>query len=352
MAVSTTTTGQPGTVDGVAMWKVEQYKASRKEEWDGLLSRAKNASFLFQRDYMEYHANRFSDCSMMVYKGDELMALLPAHQVAPDTVVSHGGLTYGGFVFPRSITLREVVECFYWTLRTFHQQQITRLHYKQIPAFYNTMPAEDVDYVLFLLGAKLYRRDCALVVNLPERLPLRKGRKSEISKARRFGVQAVEERDFQPFWDRVLIPRLADRYGVKPVHSLEEITLLAQRFPANIRQFSAYCDGEIAAGVTIYETPYVAHAQYLAVTERGQEVGSLDYLVGWLISEQYKDKRHFDFGTCSENAGRSLNLGLLDWKEAFGGRTYCHSFYEIPCEDYVKLEGIIQGRLKGDGPRT
>ena len=126
---------------------------------------------------------------------------------------------------------------------------------------------------MFLLGAQLCRRDNALVIRQAGRLSFRKGRKSEISKARRAGVRVVEEDGFGPFWKRVLIPRLASQYGVTPVHTLDEITLLASRFPEYIKQYSAYCDGEIVAGATVYETPQVAHVQYIAVTPAGRKSG-------------------------------------------------------------------------------
>jgi hypothetical protein len=133
-------------------------------------------------------------------------------------------------------------------------------------------------------------------------------------------------------------------FGVKPVHSLEEITRLAGRFPDNIRQFSACCGEEIVAGATIDQTEAVAHAQYIAVSEHGRQMGALDRLIGWLLDVRYKDKQHFDFGTCNEAEGRALNHGLLDWKEAFGGRCYCHDFYEINSVSFAALEGVLRLR--------
>jgi hypothetical protein len=180
-----------------------------------------------------------------------------------------------------------------------------------------------------------------MVINQRDSLSFRKGRKSEISKGKRFGITIQEERDYAPFWNQVLIPRLAERFKAKPVHSLEEITLLASRFPENIRQFSAYHGGHIVAGAIIYETPTVAHCQYLAITEQGQKTGALDYLCGWFIHDRYQDKHYFDFGICNEQQGKNVNYGMLDWKEGFGARTCCHDFYEITCANFVKLAPLI-----------
>jgi hypothetical protein len=274
----------------------------------------------------------------MLWRGSELVAVLPANQSDERTIISHEGLTYGGLVVARDATLNDVLAKFHACLRHLHEQGISRLLYKRVPSFYNTLPDDDVAYALFLLGATLYRRDCAMVVNHADRLRFRKGRKSEISKARRNGVRVVQESGFDSFWEKVLVPRLESRYGVKPVHSIEEIKLLASRFPENIRQFSAYLGDDIVAGTTIYETPAVAHAQYIAVTDEGQKIGALDFLFGWLIDEQYRDKTHIDLGICNEKEGRVLNQGLLDWKEGLGGRCYTHDFYEVLTANYSKLE--------------
>lgn len=131
---------------------------------------------------------------------------------------------------------------------------------------------------------------------------------------------------------------------------MAEITLLAGRFPQQIRQFSAHCNGRIAAGVTVYETPTVAHAQYSAVTDEGQKAGALDFLFAWLLNERYVDKRYSDFGICNDKNGRLLNHGLLDWKEAFGGRTCVHDFYEIPTCNHPRLEPVLPPRPAAAAP--
>jgi acetyltransferase-like isoleucine patch superfamily enzyme/CheY-like chemotaxis protein len=324
---------------------VERYTACRKREWDKFVNAAKNATFLFSRDYMDYHSDRFADHSLMIFNDQVLVAVLPANLAANGTLISHEGLTYGGLVVSHNAKLVDVLSCFHAVLHYLSQRRISKLLYKRIPDFYNTLPDDEVSYALFLLDARLYRRDCATTVSQAFRLPFRRDRKSLIKKAIGLGVRIVQEKSFQPFWERVLVPQLAARHGVKPVHTLEEITLLASRFPEQIKQFSAYCGDEIVAGTTIYETPTVAHAQYGAVTEQGRRVGAQAYLFGSLI-EQYKDKRFFDFGISNEKEGRVLNHGLLDWKEGFGGRSFAHDFYEIVTGNYPKLESVLQTRPK------
>lgn len=326
-----------------APFNVEVYTARRQPEWDAFVRAARNATFLFYRDYMDYHRDRFADHSLMIFHGQKLVALLPANLNAEGTLISHEGLTYGGLVVGRTAALGEVLACFHAALQHLHQQNISRLLFKRLPSFYNTLPDDDVAYALFLLEARLYRRDCASVVAQTDRLPFRPSRRREIEKTTKLGVRLVQETTFQPFWESLLGPQLADRYGVKPVHTLDEITLLAGRFPEHIKQFSAYYEDQIVAGTTIYETPTVAHSQYAAVSDLGRKIDAQACLLGWLINEHYATKRFFDLGISNEFEGRFINHGLLDWKEGFGARTFAHDFFEIATANYAKLESLLHG---------
>ena len=322
---------------------VERYLPNYKTHWDQFVDSGRNATFLFHRDYMDYHRDRFTDHSLMVLNGQSLAAILPANLGSDGAVVSHEGLTYGGLVLTRAARLGDALSCFHAVLRHLSGRGISQLRYKRMPACYHTLPEDDLEYALYILDARLYRRDCPAAISFTDRLPALKGRKSMIRKAADLGARVVQETTLQPFWERVLVPQLESRYGAKPVHTLEEITLLASRFPENIRQFSAYLGDEIVAGVTIYESPAVARAQYAAVTETGRHSGAQAFLFDWLI-ERYKDKRFFDFGTSNQTEGRGLNHSLLDWKEGFGARIYTQDYYEIATANYPALETMMPVR--------
>lgn len=320
---------------------IQRYNSRFKQEWDGFIQRGCNSTFLFQRDYMDYHRERFLDHSMMVHRGADLVAVLPANLRSDGTLMSHEGLTYGGLVIPVSTTLSQTISYFHALLAELCRQEIRLLRYKRIPAYYSGRPDDDVGYCLFLLEARLYRRDCSLVISLPNRVPPQKRRNRQAKKAIRAGLSISQDFSFLPFWEQVLTPRLNERYGVPPVHTAEEITLLARRFPENIKQFSVYDRGEIIAGITIYETPTVAHAQYIASTERGRKLGALDLLVNWLINQHYHKKLFFDFGASNEQEGRALNHGLLEWKEGFGARACALDFHEILTANHHRLEPTL-----------
>jgi hypothetical protein len=72
--------------------QIERYCTQREPLWNEFARRSKNGTFLFHRSYMEYHADRFEDFSLIVRDEDgHVFALLPA-SLHGDVLVSHGGL--------------------------------------------------------------------------------------------------------------------------------------------------------------------------------------------------------------------------------------------------------------------
>ena len=82
------------------MIEVIRYTKDKKSEWDSFVKLSDAFSFLFYRDYMEYHSDRFNDYSLMLYEGNKLCALLPGN-IREQKLISHQGLTYGGFILKR-----------------------------------------------------------------------------------------------------------------------------------------------------------------------------------------------------------------------------------------------------------
>ena len=321
-------------------YSVQRYQESDYGNWNTFIGNAKNATFLFHRDFMEYHRNRFRDYSLIVLDGEKWLAVLPANVVGNE-VFSHQGLTYGGLVYDENLKLVSVIEIFKSILSFLNHSQIEKLQLKLIPSIYHQKPAEEINYALFLAEAQLIRRDTLAVIDLFKPYSLSKIRKRGVKKAVNNGLIIKEVDDFDDFWNEILIPNLAQKHQAKPVHTLEEITLLKALFPKRIRQFNAYENGIIVAGTTIFESENLAHAQYISGKEDKNELGGLDFLFFQLISEIFKNKRFFDFGISNENQGRKLNEGLSYWKESFGASTIVHDFYEVETANYNLLDSVL-----------
>lgn len=290
---------------------------------------------------MDYHKDRFEDYSLMVYKNEKLIALLPANK-KDNIVYSHQGLSYGGVVYMKEVKFKDSLEVFESILKFLKKSGYQQLYLNPIPQFYNTKLSEEFSYFLFILEAKLRRRDTLSVIRYSDGLSLSKSRKEGVSRAHKQGLEIKEVSEFSGFWNDILIPNLKLKHKTKPVHSLQEITKLKFHFPDNIRQFNVYKNNEIVAGTTIFDTPLGVHTQYISGNEHNNILGSLDFLHAYLINTVFNDKVFFDFGNSNMSNGQGVNYGLLFWKEGFGARTVSQDFYVIDVENYELLNTILQ----------
>ena len=322
-------------------YNVKRYQESDFASWNTFVSQAKNATFLFDRNFMDYHKDRFEDYSLMVFEGEKLVAILPANRVG-ECVYSYQGLTYGGLVYGENLKLASIIVIFKTILSFLNDNEIQKLQVKLIPSIYHQKPAEELNYALFLVEAKLIRRDSLAVIDLSKPFQFSKIRKRGIQKGISNELIIKEENNFEAFWNQVLIPNLDLKHNAEPVHSLAEIQLLKSHFDKNIRQFNVYLNDEIVAGTTIFESENVAHCQYISKYEGQENLGSLDFLYNHLIKNVFAHKHFFDFGISNENQGKKLNDGLSYWKESFGASIIVHDFYEVEISNYNLLDTILK----------
>lgn len=275
---------------------------------------------------MDYHQDRFEDHSLLVYKNSTLAAVLPANQ-KNEIIQSHGGLSYGGLIYTIKLRAKDVLEIFTAILSYYKQLEFKELYYKCVPDIYSAYPAQEASYALFRLGGSLYRRDISSTISLRNRIKLSKGRKWLLARAKKGSIDIKDSVDFNLFFSEYNV-HLKKKYGVLAVHTPEEMSLLNSRFPNHIKLFTASDNEGYLGGMILYCTKQVIHAQYIHFTDRGKEIGGFDLLMSEIL-EVYKDRNYFDFGISTEQNGKYLNEGLINFKESFGARGTVCDFYKF-----------------------
>lgn len=325
------------------------YSINRKETWDAFVESSKNGTFLLKRNFMDYHSDRFFDCSLLVYAGispdgefkesglttKDLVAVFPANWDKENrTVHSHQGLTYGGLLVLPEVTQKEVMDMMQAILQYYRDyMQAVRLVYKPIPYIYSSLPSGEELYALFRAGARLTRRLVSTCVSMRNPMKMATLRMRQARKAvdHGFYIDRIIEGDIETlreYW--TLLEGVLEKYhNARPTHTLQEMALLMSQFPKNIRPYIVRHEKRIVAGVVVFECRKVAHVQYIASGEEGRTYGALDLLFRHLINERYKQFDYVDFGTSNEDGGRYLNEGLIHQKEGFGGRAVCYDTYEV-----------------------
>lgn len=297
------------------------------DEWNQFVSASKNGTFLFDRRFMDYHSDRFSDHSLMCYREGRLYALLPANEKG-DTLVSHGGLTYGGLVTDSRCSAKGVLDTFTAINDYLRSRAIRHVVYKAIPWIYHQLPAEEDLYALTAVcHARLTIRDISSAIVATRRLKFAESRRSGLRKALKAGLRICESDDVDAFW-HILNDNLTQKYAVRPVHTADELRLLQSRFPENIKLWLVY-DGDTPVGGTLlFLTPQVLHTQYISATPYGKQHGALDLLFDHLINNIYASYPYIDFGKSTVSDSADLNEQLIFQKEGFGARAVCYDTYE------------------------
>jgi len=309
------------------MFEIVRYTQEKAHEWNAFVAQSKNGTFLFDRRYMDYHADRFTDYSLMFYRQGALYALMPAHAEG-DVLCSHRGLTYGGIIMTEGALAERIQQLFRELNDYLRDHGFRKVVYKTIPHIYHRVPSEEDWFSLFsVCGAQLVDRSLSSAIDLSQPLKWRRDRRYGINKAFANGVQIGESNDWAGFW-QVLEFNLMHKYGAKPVHTLWEIELLHSRFPDNIRLFTAVRDGQVLGGTVIYLSKMVAHAQYISANTEGKALRVIDALFDYILHECDWPVRYFDFGTSNEEDGHILVEPLIYQKEGFGGRGLCYDIYE------------------------
>ncbi len=310
-------------------YTIKKYSQDDYSIWNDFVAQSKNATFLFHRDFMEYHKDRFDDFSLLIFEDEKLRAILPANKKG-NTIYSHQGLTYGGLVYLPKLKAEKVESILDEILLFLKENKFETFYYKPIPNLYFSEGNAAMDFFLLKRGAILERKEMNLAVNLQAPLKISKSKMKHFRRIENLDLDILEEENFDPFWEKVLEPRLEEKFNVKPVHSKEEMALLKSKFTKNIRQYSAYRNDEIIAGITIFETKNVVKSQYGATSKIGEEFRALDFLFINLIHKyKRKGKHFFDMGIVGEENELGYNQGLLAHKEELGCSVYNQDFYKI-----------------------
>lgn len=308
---------------------IKKYKKEFKYIWDNFVNTSKIPMFMFNRDFMEYHKDRFQDASILFFnEKEELIAVMPASSNGRK-IISHGGLTYGGIISNKKMKQHTMLDCFDVLKQYYRLLGFNCLIYKSIPYIYFNCPAQEDLYALFRNDAKLLKAECSCTIDFGNIISMPKGRKAQISRAKREGSFITESTDFEGFIN--LENEVLEKYhNTKAVHTGKELSYLYEKFPNNIKLFIAHdSHGQYVGGSVVFIYNDIIHTQYLAANDWARKNGALDLVIKYIFDKYKEEKHYLDFGISNENNGLILNEGLMSQKEGFGGRSVIQHTWEI-----------------------
>ncbi len=310
----------------MAEFELCPYVPENRKVWNACVRASRKANFLFEREFMEYHADRFPDASFLVKRNGNVVGCLPGTLAADGTWSSHAGLTFGGFVHGHEVLTSSMLVLFDLLDTALRDLGARRVLYKPVPAIYTKGPCEEDLYALFRRNATLVARQVSTVI-VPGEAPVwEPNRRRYARRAQANGVQVGESSDWESFWD-LLTARLHERFGAAPVHRFDEILKLARLFPQQIRLLAAMRDSQMLSGTVLFLSERVVRSQYIATSAEGRSLGALDAVMAHLLEHPWVQGKCIDMGTSNAQGGRELNEGLVAQKEGFGARAQVADTY-------------------------
>ncbi|MDE6853487.1 MAG: GNAT family N-acetyltransferase [Muribaculaceae bacterium] len=310
-------------------WEFRPYDPQEhRAQWDDFNLCSRNGSFLFDRNYMDYHSDRFADASLIALHKGKVTALLPADITCDGVLRSHGGLTYGGWILPQAHTDgSDILDMMTAWTDLCRAKGYRAIDYRPAPYIYHRRPSQEDIYALRRLGFAWTGSLLSSAIDYADPGCMNTLQRRHLRKASALNPVIGECGDVLEF-HRMLSDCLSERHQAAPVHSGAELRMLAGRFPENIRIFTASADGVAHAGVCLYISATTAHCQYIATTPYGRRTNLLTPLMDELIRQFSRTHRYFDFGTSNEEGGAVLNAGLIRQKFSYGATgVACDRYY-------------------------
>ena len=308
------------------------FEAADAESWDSFCRSSHQGTLLHTRKFLSYHGTRFEDTSLIISENNKWLGILPAaiKYGDPRTVVSHPGATYGGIVQSGGLRGRKMIEALAGASSFYRKLGFMRFEYRPVPAIYQKIPSQDDLYALFVLAAEREKTDLSSTIALKQPRALAKRRQRCLNKAHNAGVTISDDMDnLSALWT-ILKENLQAKFGKAPVHSLDEISLLATRFPNEIECTVALFDEMVVAGILKFITETTVHAQYIATNGIGNSISALDMVIEKCIRDaESSNKMWFDFGISTEQNGTVLNDGLYKFKTEFGAGGTIHEVFTL-----------------------
>jgi hypothetical protein len=314
-------------------YRLEPWRPELSGVWDAFLAEHPAATFIHSRRFLAYHQDRFEDVSLAVFCGEKLVGVFNAalHPADRSLVVSHPGSTFGGLLVSEQLQPGQV----FLVLKAIcvHYRDCygaKKLTYKAVPQIFHRRPYQIDLSCLFRLDARLVNLDLCSTIDLSERSAVSQRRRRSLKKARSGQLQLSSDLCYLPEFWRILDANLRQRYGVAPVHTIDEIVLLTQLFQETIKLSVALLNGTVVAGIVFFDFGLTLHTQYVAAGAVGRKMSALDLIIESAIAEAGNlGKRYFNFGISTENGGYAVNESLYQFKMEFGSGSTAYQTFEL-----------------------
>lgn len=303
-----------------------RFKPEDTPRWEAFIRIANNGTIFHERKFLGYHPpERFNDHSLIIEKKGKPLAVFPAAEIEREGqhwLISHPGASYGGFVYPLDLSIRDSFDLVNGLKQYARHQGFDAIRLTLPPAIYQQRVSNYIDFALVKHGFDYTKRDVSSMLTIeaaPEEnlAKFRSTHRTAVRKAIRQGVQIRQSEDYATFYN-ILKHNLKIRHGVTPTHTLGELITLKNMYPDKISLYAAFHDETMVAGVVNFiVNPQVVLAFYISHDEGYQHLRAVNLLFYEIIKWCHaQGTKYLDFGIFTVDM--EPNFGLGRFKENFG----------------------------------
>lgn len=297
--------------------EIRRYGSEDRVAWDAFVYEAKNGHFMLTRGYMDHHGDTFLDASMMFYRKNRLIAVMPAH-VDDGVLWSHRGLSFAGVISHRRMRTSWMLDLFERLRARLVEDGLQALMYKTVPWPYQDYPAEEDLYALYLMGATCEDMKVTYALRPSHFAGVHETARNLRNRAVRAGVTVRLTNELATFFE-IHRQMHEERHMAEPLHSYEELAELTERFPEHILLYGAFEEETMIGGLMVFVDRTTVRMQKMGLTSRGRELYVQSLLVDALMREADFQDRWIDFGTSMDPSTGGLQHPVAFFKETLGG---------------------------------
>ena len=322
---------------------VLDYSDEHEKEWDSfVIENSCNGTFLQSRLFLNYHPkDRYSDCSLMFYEKNKLVAVCPACELIEDGMrifSSHSGSTYGGLIISEDILRTEKIIILLDAFENYlENKKFTKCILKQTNPL---MCNRKMDLLEFCLFFKKYIEYKELDIYIDYEKYDKENIVSNFSKLKKrvtkkciemgMLIEELISYDSIQRFHEILVDNLK-KYNLQPYHTVEDLIDLKKRFPEKIQFWGCIYEKKIIAVsmVFLFNKSKCVHTHYLAADSEYNKESPMTYIYYKMI-DIYKDLgyRTLSWGITTEHMGVEINKNLTNTKEEFGSNHNIVRVYE------------------------
>lgn len=297
-------------------YRIVRYSSEWRNKWDIFVQQSRSPFVIFNRVFIEYHADRFCDHSLiLVDENHKIAAIYPLNLTVDRTIHGHQGLTYGGIILPLRASPSLVEQSIQRLIEYCVGLRVNSIVLKPVPSQLTSSSNDDILYFLHRYGFVQLYTELSSYISQSTKLKISDSRRSSARRA---------ERNQATYTDKLCLPTLHSlvtnallRHDTTPTHSLEELVYLQENNRNDIFMRSVCIANRTESVALIFDYGRFWHTQYLAVSSEGGNMGALDYLLLKLIAESRLSLKGLSFGISTTQKGSYLNEGLYFYKQSF-----------------------------------